>query len=546
MLNAEQKKALELALDGKNLFVTGGAGVGKSFTFTEIGKKLVKSGKSLIKLAPTGIAAYRIGGATIHSQLRLDLTPPYLLLQDEKRLERIKKANEDIAREIDVVLLDEVGMVRADLFDLLVEVLGYDKQYILVGDPFQLPPVVKDEDKRLFDTYESEFFFSSRAYSKLNFDIVELTEIYRQKDVRFVETLNRIRTADVTDGDIDYLNYFVREKAAGAITLTTTNSRARRSNEVELSKLPGQKHIFKAVKEGRINIKSYPITEELVLKIGARVVITKNGDGFRNGDLGTVVDIENNAIFVKLDKNGATVKVVRVTFEEKSYIVTEEVLDGKKVKKIETRTVGTVTQYPLKLGYAVTVHKSQGMGITKLHVDLDGAFAPGQTYVALSRATNVNALSLESRIDKSDIIVSSAVKEWYRKNVTKDYKLSKKRWKIRPEELYVAKNYLRNKLQTDYSYLIDFSFTEQEKAKSEFNAVNDVTLLQEWIERYLTKEQINKLRTKLRVERSRGDKALQNITIKYVTRKRLADFAKKHGLTLSEAIDKLIDAYEKL
>jgi len=430
-LTSKQRLALDLAIAGKNLFITGGAGVGKSHVYHLIAAELERRGKTVYRLSTTGIAARNVRGVTAHSQFRLPRTPAYLLLRHPLEIEEIVEKNKWLEDDV-VLMIDEVGMLRSDTFDLVLEILrrsGAKAQIVLFGDPFQLPPVVReDEAEELFSAYQSEFFFDAHRYGDFGFEIVVLDVVHRQKgDQRFIDILNRMRTGDTTDADLAVLSSKVAERDPKALTLITSNRRAKEINERELEKLDGEEFAFSARTIGEVQLGDFPIEKELKLKVGARVVLTQNDTSkekrYRNGDLGTVVKIDRQAYFdldgnlrkkrdeyvieVVFDANGKKVYVFPNDFNVECFVSDEE---NKRIKK---EIVGTVRQFPIRLAYAVTIHKSQGMTIPRLHVNLARVFAPGQTYVAFSRATGLDGLTLEKPLTKEEIMVHERVKEFH-------------------------------------------------------------------------------------------------------------------------------------
>jgi ATP-dependent exoDNAse (exonuclease V) alpha subunit len=428
-LSDEQKKLLKLLDKSENnVLVMGGAGVGKSFIIKQYIDTLEQG--SYILTAPTGIAAQNIGGATLHRTFRLSIEPLY------SQEPNIKKLVEMLQAGLKTVIIDEIGMVRSDLFETVIRTLQKASaeaikdmpKIVLVGDPFQLPPVVKEQDKemiKLVTNNTSEWFFDAPAFQELNFKIFELTEIQRQKDDKmFAELLNRIRVGKVLKKDLRLLNKRVVEKPdANAIVLATTNRKANEKNTQMLDNIKGEKQYFDVQTEGVIKINDFPIEEKLVLKKNARVLVTANDQSsqkrYINGDIGTVIDFNSDIVLVKLD-NGTTVNIERSEFKDIEYKIVEKKLNNGKIKKmIEQNTLGTAKQFPLKLGWAYTVHKSQGQTYRKCHIDLGRVFADGQTYVALSRATSLDGLTLASKITKDDILTNQRVIDFFIKKKRK-------------------------------------------------------------------------------------------------------------------------------
>jgi ATP-dependent exoDNAse (exonuclease V) alpha subunit len=454
-LSGEQKKLLELLEKSEsNVLVMGGAGVGKSFIIKQYIDTLERG--SYILTAPTGIASQNIGGATLHRTFKLSIEPLYSQEPNIKKLVEMLKAG------LEVVIIDEIGMVRSDLFETVIETLEKASieakknmpKIVLVGDPFQLPPVVKEKDKEMIELVtgnNSEWFFDAPAFQKLNFKIFELTEIQRQKDDKiFAELLNRIRIGKVLKKDLKLLNKRVVDPDAHAIVLATTNKRAKIKNTQMLDDLDGKKQYFDVQIEGVIqNINDFPIEEKLILKKNARVLVTANDSSsekrYINGDIGTVIDFNDDVIIVELD-NGAVVNIERSEFNDIEYKIVEKKLNNGKIKKvIEQHTLGTARQFPLKLGWAYTVHKSQGQTYHKCHIDLGRVFADGQTYVALSRATSLEGLTLASKITEEDILTNKRVVDFF---VKKKQKLRAKTSTERQKEFRKRQKELGRKSQS--------------------------------------------------------------------------------------------------
>lgn len=401
------------------IFITGRAGTGKS---TLLRYFVANTKKQVVVLASTGIAALNIGGATIHSFFKF---PPRPLTDDDIK----ESPNKEMYKAIDTIIIDEISMVRADLLDAIDKFLrmnGKDLrkpfggiQVIFFGDLFQLPPIVSDEaESQYFATvYQSPWFFDAHVFKVHPHKLIELTKVYRQKDSDFITLLDAIRTGQFNDSHLQRINerFQIWQHPNGNtpnITLTSTNEIAHQINETELNKLPHPEFIYTGVVEGDFPKKTYPTNTVLRLKQGAQIMFVKNDSNRRwvNGTIAKIYSLENEAIYVEVtDKDNSFV-----------YNVPKEKWEILKYKfdfvtrKLETEVIGTFTQYPLRLAWAVTIHKSQGLTFDKLIVDLgNGAFAHGQTYVALSRCTSYEGIFLKQRISKGDIRVDSEVNRYF-------------------------------------------------------------------------------------------------------------------------------------
>jgi ATP-dependent exoDNAse (exonuclease V) alpha subunit len=413
-INDEFKAAFDLMENtAERLFITGKAGTGKS-TLLKYFK--ANTGKKIIVLAPTGVAAINVGGQTIHSFFRL---PPKIIQKDA--IKRLR--DKSLVENLDMVIIDEVSMVRADLMDGIDYALRLNRgkmktpfggvQMVFFGDLFQLPPVVEHEARQLLgERYSSPYFFSAKAFDDCNMRSIELSTIYRQKDSSFMELLNRVRNKEHTEEDLGILNERVHKDIAPSkkdttVILTTTNSLASVINQDRLSRLPGKAITYEAVAAGRFEESAYPTDTSLKLKIGAQVILIKNDPGKQwvNGTLAKVVALSEDSIVV--DINGQTCDVPVVKWQKIEYSYNEE------EDKIEDEVVGAFAQYPIKLAWAITIHKSQGQTFDKVIIDLGhGAFTHGQLYVALSRCTCLDGIRLKRPVRQSDIIFDERIYEF--------------------------------------------------------------------------------------------------------------------------------------
>ncbi len=422
---------LQLAFDfvqytNRNIFLTGKAGTGKT-TFLHTLKKI--SPKRMIVVAPTGVAAINAGGVTIHSFFQLPFSPfvPAVYLtgnqqldaERQKRLPDYKMSREkiNIIRSLDLLVIDEISMVRSDTLDAVDAALRrYRDRYLpfggvqllMIGDLQQLAPVVKDDDREILSGYyDTPFFFGSRALRETDYVTIELNHIFRQSDRLFIDILNKVRDNDIDAMVLDELNKrhipgFDPDSEGGYITLTTHNHQAQTINDSRLERLPGTIHSFMADVTGEFPEYSYPAPAGLVLRKGAQVMFVRNDSSherrFFNGKIGKVTGFEDDTIIVKCPDDDAPISVERAEWQNMKFTLDEE------TKEIIETPIGSFTQYPLRLAWAITIHKSQGLTFERAIIDAHSAFAHGQVYVALSRCRTLDGLVLSSRIERRSII----------------------------------------------------------------------------------------------------------------------------------------------
>lgn len=421
--NEELRRAWQIVEStGINIFLTGKAGTGKTTFLRTLKEKLPKR---MIVVAPTGIAAINAKGVTIHSFFQLPLSPfiPGSSFQGNKRSHfRFSKQKINIIRSIDLLVIDEISMVRADLLDAVDDALRRFRrskqpfggvQLLMIGDLQQLAPVVKDSEwSMLSKYYDTMYFFGSHALQQTPYATIELKQVYRQSDERFLSILNKVRANKVDAETLNLLNSrhipnFQPPQGDSYIQLTTHNAKAHDINRMKLMMLPGQPHTFKATVDGEFPELSYPTDETLTLKVGAQVMFVKNdssgGHRYYNGMICTITKFTDDGFTVVDSDNGTEIEVSRETWENNRYVLNEE------TKEITEQLEGTFTQYPVKTAWAITIHKSQGLTFDRAIIDVQQSFSHGQTYVALSRCKTLEGIVLSAPISSNAIINDSAV-----------------------------------------------------------------------------------------------------------------------------------------
>lgn len=400
-----------------SLFLTGKAGTGKTTFLREVVRY---TKKKCIVLAPTGIAAVNAGAMTIHSFFQFGLGPFVQGVIEPKSDFRINKSKLELIRHLQLLIIDEVSMVRADLMDHIDVALRRIRrnskpfggvQLLMIGDLQQLPPIAHGgEDDILRQYYKTLYFFSSAALKSMKYSCIELKNVYRQTDRHFIDILNHARDCTLTSQDISDLNAryvpgFSPKPEDGYIRLMTHNRQVDYVNETELEKLDNKPFTFVAAVTGTFPEESYPTADSLTLKKGAQVMFIKNDPErrFINGTLGEVKSIDKNSIAVRLAESGTIIDVEPVEWQNIRYQFDEE------SKEISSKQIGRFKQYPLKAAWAITVHKSQGLTFDKAIIDVHAAFSPGQAYVALSRCRTLDGLVLSSPVSASVFMRDNAV-----------------------------------------------------------------------------------------------------------------------------------------
>jgi hypothetical protein len=409
---------------GRHVFLTGKAGTGKT-TFLRYIRE--RSAKNCVVVAPTGVAAIQCGGVTIHSFFQLPFSPfipgdgntgltngTSAALRPGTGNLRLSKAKTEVIEKLDLLIIDEVSMVRCDTLDAIDSVLRYYRrnpyepfggvQVLFIGDLFQLPPVIPDHEWEILrEHYASPFFFDAQVLKATSPLYIELKKIYRQKEQAFIAILNRVRNGETTIQDLATLNRRYQTDTAavesGNILLTTHNYKAARINSDELDKLPGNAHPFDAIVEGDFSEREFPADKTLILKEGAQVMFLRNDAEKRyyNGKLGRVKHIHPDAVIIAFDDEDSELTLERETWKSIRYTY------SRGTGRVEEEETGSFTQYPIRLAWAVTIHKSQGLTFDRMTVDAASSFAPGQVYVALSRCTSLDGIVLRSKIHSGSI-----------------------------------------------------------------------------------------------------------------------------------------------
>ena len=414
--NVEQQMAFDIVANTNTcLFITGKAGTGKTTFVKRIQEKIKKN---FIVLAPTGIAAINVGGETMHSFFGF----PLEVLGTHSKIE-VSFEKKILLENVDTIIIDEASMIRSDMVDGMDRYLRAafsthmpfaGKQVVFVGDLYQLPPVVKKgsvDEEMLNDLYGTgiPFFYKAHVLKRMNLPKIEFRKIYRQNDADFVRVLNKIRIGETKKEDLDILNQRIckaSETEEFSVTLTAFNNMAIRINEDKLDEIEAEEFVYEGKVTGTFKRKDFPVPDKLRLKVGSQVIFCRNDytHGCANGTIAKVVALAENSIKVRLE-TGAEFEVDKITWES-----TEKVYN-RELRKIESKVVGAYSQYPIKLAWAITIHKSQGMTFDRMHLDLTrGTFAPGQAYVAISRMRSLEGLTLSNAIMPHHITLNPEVR----------------------------------------------------------------------------------------------------------------------------------------
>ena len=520
-MNNEENERLKLAArfinqTGSNVFLTGKAGTGKTTFLREI---VQQTHKRALIAAPTGIAAINAGGVTLHSLLQLPfgsfipkkgqtLLHPSLKISDPDSIIKnlqMREQKRSLIRQTELLIIDEVSMLRADLLDAIETVLRFVRrnssapfgglQILFIGDLLQLPPVVKDEEWTVLrDYYPNMWFFNAHALRQNQPYYLELETVYRQSDQRFITLLNNLRNNTVTPDDIALLRSrfhpdFVIPENEDYITLTTHNAIADTINQNHLKSLKGKQWTYTAKIEGEFSEYAYPMEQALHLKEGAQIMFIKNDPSglrqFFNGRIGYISSLSDDEIIVGFSDGSRDVKVEAYEWQNMRYALNQD-------NEIEEIVLGTFTQYPLKLAWAVTIHKSQGLTFEKAVVDIGNAFAPGQIYVALSRLRSLNGLIMKSPLNPALLGVDNSVKTYAESGesieVLKE-KAEKDAYAYLKEYLHTAYNlnYLRRLFKKHAeSYYKDEALSARQKYQRQASLISEEIIpLQEVADKFL-------------------------------------------------------------
>lgn len=415
VLTDEMKKVMDLIENtNDNMFVTGKAGTGKT-TFL---KYLIKhTTKKCVIAAPTGIAAINAGGVTLHSMFGLPFKP----ITPTERLEyRFTEKKSEMLLQLEVLIIDEVSMVRPDVLDTVDRKLRWVReskepfggvQVIMFGDLYQLPPVAKKEDKELLDEfYDNHYFFNAVVWKKTFFHVIELSKVFRQTDIEFVGILNHIRNYMVTSEELDVLSELKDRKKAKDFNTDYIHICTHKCDveKINTEMLGEPTHTFDYTMDGKFPESSIPCPLHLQLRVGARVmtIVNNPADGYYNGTIGNIIEIGNDEITVQLDNSKRKVKVKKNKWANNEFVLENG--------EIVAKEIGSCTQYPLTLAWAITIHKSQGLTFDKAVLHLSKTFCPGQLYVALSRCRTLDGIVLDGYITKRMVITDYALTDFER------------------------------------------------------------------------------------------------------------------------------------
>lgn len=418
----ETKEVLDRLENSKdNIFLTGKAGTGKS---TLLRYFRATTDKNVVVVAPTGVAAINVQGQTIHSFFKFGIAIT------EDKVKKIYGQKGEIYKKIDTLVIDEISMVRADIFDCIDKFLRLNGpnpnlpfggiQIVVIGDLYQLPPVVKSEEKYIFEQhYKSPFFFDAKSYERANFKFIELQNVRRQKDEEFIKILDQIRIGAVADENLEIINKQLSSDGFRPgnfnVALVPINAMAEQINTAALSEIDSKESVYTGHIIGEFKENELPTSLELVLKEGAQIMLLNNDPNNKwvNGDLAKILKLNSASVRVIFEDN---------TFEDVAAYKWDKVrfVFDENRKKIVSEITGSFTQLPIKLAWAITIHKSQGKSYNKVVIDFgSGTFAAGQAYVALSRCRSLEGLSLSTKVEKDHIFVDERVKEFINNIYTK-------------------------------------------------------------------------------------------------------------------------------
>lgn len=424
-LTADQEKAYRLIMSGANCFITGGAGVGKSYLLKHAINGLERAGKRVITCAPTGIAARNIGGATLHHTLGI----PIGILEPGKEAS-ISKRVQELLDVTDVVVIDEISMVRVDVFEWIIKIIEAEAkshysvsskkkisnrvQLVLCGDFCQLPPVINAREREawqsVYPNNPDGVAFLSPKWRQ--FKTVQLTNVVRQKDKNFAAALNEIRLGN--EKGLTFINsHKAKNRQEKAISLCATNAEASSENDKGIDNLNGKEAIYFMDKTGRVSQSDIGgVPKKLRLKVGCQIVLTTNNadEGYVNGEFATVKELKPNSIIVSLEENNKRVEIEKVDTSIEEY---EKVVDDNGRSKLEKKEIGSFRQLPVRLGYAITIHRSQGQTYDKVNLKLGKIFASGQLYVALSRCRSISTTYFNHEIESEKLFLTPEVKSFY-------------------------------------------------------------------------------------------------------------------------------------
>ena len=505
----EQNQEIRTAWDfvehtGRSIFLTGRAGTGKT---TFLKTVVERSSKRCIVVAPTGVAAINAGGMTIHSFFQLPFSPFVPNAQFKSKFD-FGKEKRKIISSLDLLIIDEISMVRSDLLDAVDSVLRrYRDRYkpfggvqlLMIGDLQQLTPVVTSDDERMLAPYyDTPYFFGSKALAQIDYVTIQLEKVYRQQDDDFLTLLNHIREGQPSADDLQRLNSrcqpdFIPKPEEGYIRLTTHNQMANNYNETELQKLPTRAYTYQATIEGTFPDYSYPTAETLTLKEGAQVMFVKNDPSgnhlYYNGRIGHVTYADKSRLQVYCPGDDEAIEVEPLTWENARYTLNPE------TREIESEVLGKFSQLPLRLAWAITIHKSQGLTFERAIIDASLSFAPGQVYVALSRCKSFEGMVLASQIPSHAIINDERVdnyishqEEAAQKSIEQLPTLKDEYYRYLLMELFDFKDILYreeylNRIITEFFY---HSFTDI--AELHKRALNDfrqqiITIADKWLQK---------------------------------------------------------------